>query len=68
LKPNQKQIVKDLIEKDGKLLGYGDLVQYGQEKYVKIDKNATIVRTTKNYKYSDRWHYNSNGFKSHFNP
>ncbi|GGZ87484.1 sialate O-acetylesterase [Algibacter mikhailovii] len=41
---------------------FGDLVQYAQEKYAKTDKNAAIVRSTRNYKYSDRWHYDSNGY------
>jgi hypothetical protein len=47
---------------DGKVWDYGELVQYAQEKYVKTDKNAAIVRSTRNYKYSDRWHYNSEGY------
>lgn len=47
---------------DGKVWDYGELVQYAQEKYAKNDKSAAIVRSTKNYKYSDRWHYNSEGY------
>jgi hypothetical protein len=47
---------------DGKVWDYGELVQYAQEKYAKTDKNAAIVRSTRNYKYSDRWHYNSEGY------
>ena len=43
----------------GKVWPYGDLVQYAQEKYAKNDINAAIVRTTKDYGYSDRWHYDS---------
>ena len=33
-----------------------------QEKYAKQDKNAAIVRSTRYYKYSDPWHYDSNGY------
>lgn len=46
----------------GKVWKHGELVQYAQEKYVRTDKNAAIVRSTRNYNYSDRWHYNSNGY------
>jgi len=49
-------------DEDGKVWDYGELVQYAQEKYVKTDKNAAIVRATRNYNYSDRWHYDSNGY------
>lgn len=49
-------------DKDGKVWDYGELVQYAQEKYAKTDKNAAIVRNTRYYKYSDPWHYNSNGY------
>lgn len=47
---------------DGKVWDYGELVQYAQEKFVKIDKSAAIVRNTRYYKYSDPWHYDSNGY------
>ena len=47
---------------DGKVWEYGELVQYAQEKYVRKDKNATIVRSTKYYKYSDPYHYDSDGY------
>ncbi|NOR87582.1 MAG: hypothetical protein GQ527_08245 [Bacteroidales bacterium] len=47
---------------DGKVWDYGELVQYAQEKYARTDKNAAIVRDTRNYNYSDRWHYDSNGY------
>ena len=47
---------------DGKVWDYGDLVQYAQEKFARTDANAGIVRTTKYYKYSDKWHYDSAGF------
>lgn len=47
---------------DGKVWSYGELVQYAQEKYAKTDKNATIVRDTRYYKYSDKFHYDGNGY------
>jgi len=47
----------------GKLVwAYGDLVMYAQEKYVKTDQNAIIVRSTDKYGYSDPWHYDSEGY------
>jgi len=46
----------------GKVWQYGELVQYAQEKYVTADRKAAIVRDTKNYKYSDPWHYDSSGY------
>ena len=50
------------INNDGIVWKYGDLVQYAQEKYVRRDKNASIVRDTKYYKYSDPWHYDGDGY------
>lgn len=47
---------------EGKVWEYGELVQYAQEKFAKSDENAAIVRSTKFYDYSDKWHYNSAGF------
>ena len=48
--------------KNGKVWTYGELVQHGQEKFVRTDDNAAIVRDTKHYKYSDPAHYDSAGF------
>ena len=47
---------------DGIVWKYGDVVQYAQERYVRTDKNAAIVRDTKYYNYSDPWHYDSDGY------
>lgn len=47
---------------DGKVWDYGELVQYAQEKYARNDPHAAIVRSTKHYQYSDKWHYDSKGF------
>ncbi|MDW5288900.1 sulfatase-like hydrolase/transferase [Formosa sp. PL04] len=49
-------------DKDGTVWDYGELVQYAQEKYAKLDDNASIVRSTKDYDYSDSWHYDSKGY------
>ena len=46
----------------GKVWPYGELVQFAQEKYARTDENATIVRSTSLYKYSDPWHYDSEGY------
>lgn len=48
--------------KSGKSWKHGELVQYAQEKYVRTDQNATIVRSTKNYGYYDEYHYDSKGY------
>lgn len=47
---------------DGKVWDHGELVQYAQEKYARTDGRAAIVRTTRYYKYSDPWHYDSEGY------
>ena len=49
-------------DKDGKVWDYGELVQFAQEKYVRIQKNIAIVRSTASYKYSDKYHYDSAGY------
>ncbi|WP_290838376.1 sialate O-acetylesterase [Flavobacterium sp.] len=40
----------------------GDLVRYCQEKFVRDDKRAGIVRSTSRYSYSDPYHYDSAGY------
>jgi hypothetical protein len=47
---------------DGKVWGFGELVQYSQEKFAATEPNVAIVRTTNNYKYSDKYHYDNAGF------
>ncbi|MEM7368665.1 MAG: sialate O-acetylesterase [Bacteroidota bacterium] len=49
-------------DKDGKVWDHGELVQYAEEKYVRTDARAAIVRSTEKYKYSDPWHYDSAGY------
>ena len=47
---------------EGKVWKYGELIQYAQEKYARTDSYAAIVKSTRYYKYSDRWHYDSAGY------
>ncbi|TLX78125.1 sialate O-acetylesterase [Labilibacter sediminis] len=47
---------------DGRVWDYGELVQYAQEKFSQEGTNVSIVRSTSNYGYSDKWHYNSEGY------
>lgn len=47
---------------DGKVWTFGELVQYGQEKFAATESNTVIVRTTSSYKYSDKYHYKSDGY------
>jgi len=49
-------------DSDGKVWDHGELVQYAQEKFARTDTNAAIVRATRYYKYSDPWHYDSEGY------
>lgn len=49
-------------DENGKVWDYLELVQYAQEQFAKKDKNTSIVRSTKKYKYSDPWHYDSKAF------
>jgi len=49
-------------DEDGKVWDYCELVQHAQEKFAKTDANAAIVRSTRDYKYSDTWHYDSEGY------
>ncbi|TFH26518.1 MAG: hypothetical protein E4H10_06790 [Bacteroidia bacterium] len=49
-------------EADSKVWNHGELVQYAQEKYARTDGFAAIVRSTRYYKYSDPWHYDSEGY------
>lgn len=50
------------LRKTGKVYGAGELVQFAQEKFARIEQNVTIVRSTQHYKYYDSWHYDSSGY------
>jgi len=47
---------------DGKVWGFGELVQYGQEKFAATESNVSIIRSTSSYKYTDEYHYKSDGY------
>lgn len=47
---------------DGKVWGFGELVQYGQEKFAATQSKVSIVRSTSSYKYSDKYHYDNEGY------
>lgn len=48
---------------DGKVWDHGETIRKAQADYVKADVAAALVTTTDNYKYSDKWHYDTAGFK-----
>lgn len=48
--------------KGGKVWQYGEIVQYAQEKFARIEQNVTIVRSTQHYNYRDAYHYDSDGY------
>ncbi|WP_417384598.1 sialate O-acetylesterase [Gimesia sp.] len=47
---------------EGKVWKYGEIVRAGQAAFVEKDKRAALVTSTDEYGYSDRWHYNSEGY------
>jgi len=49
-------------DENRKVWKFLELVQMAQEKFVALDRNAQIIRSTKKYDYSDPWHYDSQGF------
>lgn len=54
--------ISDSWDHGDKVYPYEELVQHAQEEFVKIDKNADIVRNSRYYKFSDRWHYDSQAY------
>lgn len=56
------KISDSYTEVNGKVWKYGELVQYAQEKFAINDANATIVRSTMYYNYSDPYHYDTEGY------
>lgn len=46
----------------GRVWEFGDIIRKAQQDFVDNDKHAAIVRSTDLYKYSDPWHYDSEGF------
>ncbi len=47
---------------DGKVWDHGEIVRDAQAAFVESDGHAALVTTTDNYKYSDRWHYDTSGY------
>ena len=47
---------------EGKIWKHDDIVRVGQAAFVNNDKRAALVTSTDSYGYSDRWHYNSDGY------
>ncbi len=47
---------------EGKVWKHGDIVRAAQASFVDNDKRAALVTSTDSYGYSDRWHYNSDGY------
>jgi iduronate 2-sulfatase len=41
---------------------FGDAVREAQARFVAEDGNAALVTSTDNYGYSDKWHYDSEGY------
>ncbi len=46
----------------GKVWKYGREIRWQQARFVSRDGNAALVTSTDNYSYSDRWHYDSEGY------
>ncbi len=46
----------------GKVWEHMDIVRKAQHQFAEEDANAAIVTTTDSYDYSDKWHYDSEGF------
>ncbi|QGY47352.1 hypothetical protein GM418_27900 [Maribellus comscasis] len=47
---------------DGKVWDYGNILRWQQARFVNQDSNAALVVSTDNYGYSDKWHYNTEGY------
>lgn len=47
---------------EGKVWKHGEIVRAGQAAFVEKDKRAALVTSTDGYGYSDRWHYNTEGY------
>ncbi len=49
-------------ENDGKVWNHGDIVREAQKSFVEKDANAALITSTDNYGYSDKWHYDTEGY------
>lgn len=49
-------------EKDNKVWDFGHIVRSAQAAFMEKDTSAALVKTTDNYDYSDKWHYDTEGY------
>jgi hypothetical protein len=49
-------------DEDGKVMDYIKYVRDAQSHFTQRDVNAILIKTTDNYGWSDRWHYDSQGY------
>ena len=49
-------------DSDGNVWDYGNELRWQQARFVNQDSRAALVVTTDNYDYSDKWHYNTEGY------
>lgn len=49
-------------DNDGKVWDYGTKLRWQQARFVNRDADAALVTSTDNYDYSDKWHYDSEGY------
>jgi hypothetical protein len=47
---------------DGKVWDHGEIVRQAQADFVEEDAAAALITTTDRYGYSDKWHYDSEGY------
>ncbi|MCU0377033.1 MAG: sialate O-acetylesterase [Bacteroidales bacterium] len=56
------RISESHLDSDSIIWTYGEIVRLAQADFVSEDGNAALVTSTDNYKYSDPWHYDSDGY------
>ncbi len=49
-------------ERDGKVWNHGEMIRQAQQTFVEKDANAALITSTDNYGYSDKWHYDTEGY------
>ena len=49
-------------DEDGKVWDYAEIVRDAQASFVEKDGCAALVTSTDSYKYSDKYHYDSDGY------
>lgn len=56
------RISESHLDADSIVWTWGDIVREAQAAFVEEDGDAALVTSTDNYGYSDKWHYDSNGY------